>query len=249
MNIKLKANDKTILVDGTPFENDVAPVQLNDRTYVPLRCIAELFGYNVNWNENTEEVTIFDRKKYFDTIDECAIDFYMHFNAMSIGIFRELGATVKKCDLGYYWSSVCIGNAKDVPSYKFDFDNAYAILHTHGGAGGASNELSTDDKKLANKKKMPIYMASPVGQCWKYDPNAEVKKEVMFYDGAPTDLRSIKALEKIGYKNLEKNVEKFNQYFPIYHDLKDEPYGHTADYYNKMFAKGEVYVLRVDADE
>ncbi|MBE7038841.1 MAG: hypothetical protein E7404_08070 [Ruminococcaceae bacterium] len=220
----------------------------NYATYIAGKIFkfAELFGYNVHWNDTTKEVTIFDRIKYFKTIDDCAIDFYMNFNAMSIGIFREMGATVKKCDKGFYWDGVCIGNQEDIPEYKFDFDGAVAILHTHGGCGGAKNTISPKDRALAKKRKMPIYMCSPVGQCWKYYPE---EKSIMFYDGAPVDLRCLKHLEKEGYRGLEKNVAKFNEYFPKYYDLKDEPYGHTADYYNKMFAIGEVYVLRADADE
>lgn len=245
MNIKLKPNDKTIIVDGVPFENDVAPIILNDRTLVPLRCIAELFGYNVGWNDKTKEVSIYDRKKYFETVDDCAIDFYMYFNAMSIGIFREMGATVKKGNEGFYWSGVCIGNQDDVPEYKFDFDGAVAILHTHGGCGGAKNSVSPKDRALAKKHNMPIFMCSPVGQCWKYYPD---DTSVLFYDGAPTDLRCLEHLKKEGYKGLEKNIARFNEYFKHYYDLTDEPYGHTADYYNKMFSKGEVYVMRVDAD-
>ena len=245
MNIKLKIDSNIIEVDGIKKENEVAPIILNDRTYVPLRCIAELFGYNVTWNDTNKEVTIFDRVKYFKTVDDCAIDFYMHFNAMSIGIFREMGATIKKCDKGFYWSGVCIGNPEDVPEYKFDFDGAVAILHTHGGCGGAKNSVSPKDRALAKKHKMPIFMCSPVGQCWKYYPD---DASVLFYDKAPVDLRCLEHLEKEGYKGLEKNIARFNEYFPNYQDLSDQPLGHTADYYNKMFAKGEVYVLRADAD-
>lgn len=250
MEIKLRINSKHITVDGATLQNDVAPTILNDRTMVPLRVIAELLGYNVTWDPKEKEVTVFDRVKYFKTVDDCAIDFYMCFNAMSIGIFREMGATVKKCDKGFYWTGVCIGNPEDVPEYKFDFDGAVAILHTHGGSGGAKNTISPKDRALAKKRKMPIYMCSPVGQCWKYYPDDERKLKssatVLFYDKAPVDLRCLEHLEKEGYKGLAKNIIEFKKYFPKYYDLKDEPYGHIADYYNKMFAKGEVYVQRLD---
>lgn len=245
MNIKLIAGRRQILVNNELVEIDVAPIQMNDRTLVPLRFIAEQLGYNVDWNDETEVVTIFDRKTHFNNLDDCAIDFYMHFNAMSIGMFREMGATIKKDNEGYYWTGVCIGNQDDVPEYKFDLDSAVAILHTHGGSGGSKNSISPKDRALSKKYNIPIYMCSPVGQCWKYIPDS---KSIMFYDGAPVDLRCIKHLEKEGYKNLEKNIERFNEYFPMYHDLTDQVYGHTADYYNKMFAKGEIYVQRIDGN-
>ena len=249
MNIKLTIGDKNINSDGNNIKMDVAPFISNNRTFVPVRFISECLGKNVFWDDKKKEVTIYDRKVYFDTMNECAIDFYMYFNAMSIGIFREIGATIKYDSNGYYWDGVCIGKAKELPKYKLDFVGAVAILHTHGGCGGASNSIAPADKDLACKHNMPIYMCSPVGQCWVYDPNSDNKKSIMFYDGAPVDLRCLKQLEKEGYKNLEKNIARFNEYFKRYYDLDDQPLGHIADYYNKMFSKGEVYVLRIDADK
>ena len=36
----------------------VAPEIINDRTYVPIRFVAEELGAVVNWNEETQEVVI-----------------------------------------------------------------------------------------------------------------------------------------------------------------------------------------------
>lgn len=38
---------------------DVAPLVKNGRTYLPARYVAEAFGYNVNWNGDTQAVTVY----------------------------------------------------------------------------------------------------------------------------------------------------------------------------------------------
>ena len=48
-------------------------------------------------------VTVANRKKYFNTVDECAIDFGMYANCASIAMYKELGAYVFEDENGYYW--------------------------------------------------------------------------------------------------------------------------------------------------
>lgn len=43
---------------GFFYEMDTAPVIENGRTYLPIRAIAELCGYKVNWNSETQTVVI-----------------------------------------------------------------------------------------------------------------------------------------------------------------------------------------------
>lgn len=243
MNIKLTIDRNIINVDGVDIQYDVAPFIKGDRTFVPIRFVSETLGYNVSWDDKEKSVYIFDRKIYFDTMDECAIDFYMHWNAMSIGILREIGATIKKDERGYYWDEVFIGKYASIPAYKFNFKDGIAMLHTHGGNNG-SDYFSREDRSLADKHKIPIYMASPLGNCWVYNPNK--KNTIQIWDGAPTDLREMPRYKNY---NMKANIQRFNEYFKTYHDLVDQPLGHMADYYNKMYSKGECYVLRVDADE
>jgi len=48
-----------VLLDGEKLEfDDVAPVMVNDRTMVPIRVIAEALGAEVEWDEDTREVTL-----------------------------------------------------------------------------------------------------------------------------------------------------------------------------------------------
>jgi hypothetical protein len=39
---------------------DVAPIIVNNRTYLPARFVAESLGYKVSWNQETETVLIID---------------------------------------------------------------------------------------------------------------------------------------------------------------------------------------------
>ncbi|MCR8641300.1 Ig-like domain-containing protein [Paenibacillus sp. N1-5-1-14] len=56
--IELTLNNSNATVNGTSTENDVAAMVVSDRTFVPLRFIAEAFGAKVEWNEEAQQVTI-----------------------------------------------------------------------------------------------------------------------------------------------------------------------------------------------
>ena len=59
------ADDIKISIDGNMVESDVAPVILQDRTMVPIRVIAEYFGADVNWVQDTMTVNIASPSKVF----------------------------------------------------------------------------------------------------------------------------------------------------------------------------------------
>ena len=58
--VTLNIDGKTITMTiGVELEGyGVAPEIINDRTYVPIRFVAEELGAVVNWNEETQEVVI-----------------------------------------------------------------------------------------------------------------------------------------------------------------------------------------------
>ena len=58
MKIKLKIGSKIAVVNGREVEMDVAPLILENRTFVPVRFVSEVLGFQVNWNEKDREVTI-----------------------------------------------------------------------------------------------------------------------------------------------------------------------------------------------
>lgn len=56
--IILTIDSTTAYINGTAQTLDIAPTTINDRTMLPIRFIAESFGYDVEWYENMETVTI-----------------------------------------------------------------------------------------------------------------------------------------------------------------------------------------------
>lgn len=65
IEITLTIGERTAFVNGSEVALDVTPVLINDRTMLPIRFIAEQFGYTVLWDGDTQTVTILDA----DTID------------------------------------------------------------------------------------------------------------------------------------------------------------------------------------
>ncbi|OQB14332.1 MAG: hypothetical protein BWY15_01189 [Firmicutes bacterium ADurb.Bin193] len=46
-----------VIIDGTSYDFDPAPILVNDRTMVPMRAIFELLGATVSWDEKSSTVT------------------------------------------------------------------------------------------------------------------------------------------------------------------------------------------------
>jgi len=53
-----KATTIPIYIQGKQVKPDTPPILQNNRTFVPIRYIAESFGAKVNWNEQAQRVTI-----------------------------------------------------------------------------------------------------------------------------------------------------------------------------------------------
>jgi hypothetical protein len=58
LKVSLTLDSKRVEVNDKEKTNDVAPEEINGRTMVPVRFIAENLGAKVDWNDATEEVTI-----------------------------------------------------------------------------------------------------------------------------------------------------------------------------------------------
>lgn len=61
--IKLTINSATAYLNNEATTLDVTPVIINDSTMLPIRFIAESFGYTVLWTEETQTVTIINADK------------------------------------------------------------------------------------------------------------------------------------------------------------------------------------------
>lgn len=69
--IELQVGEAESAVNGEAKANDVAPFIHEGRTMVPVRFIAETLGAQVDWNENTQTITLtVDGVKMEMTIDE-----------------------------------------------------------------------------------------------------------------------------------------------------------------------------------
>lgn len=69
--IELTISSNTAYLNDTANTIDTAPVIINDRTMMPVRFIAEGFKFDVEWNEDTQTITI---KKQSDELKEIAAD-------------------------------------------------------------------------------------------------------------------------------------------------------------------------------
>ena len=56
--IRLVIDSKTAYLNDKPSELDTAPAIINDRTMLPIRFIAESFGFDVAWDGSTQKITI-----------------------------------------------------------------------------------------------------------------------------------------------------------------------------------------------
>lgn len=247
MIIKCKANNEIFNINGENIFNDVPPLNINDRTYLPIRFIAEQMGMYVDYNATTQIVTISDIKSRFNTLDEAAIDFGMYANCASIARFQEFGAYAYQDRDGYYWDDVALGTPEQ-QQVIIDATKARkccAILHTHGGtAGGAScNNFSTGDKKTARKYKKPMFMCSPVGDQWRFDYDKGNGGSVTHIATAPIDWKHEAFCTSVGSVDYNSSKEVFLKYFngqykPIADHIKQ---GYIFDYYNQMFLNGDLY--------
>jgi len=57
-SVILKIGSPTITVNGEEIKTDVAPLIVNDRTFVPIRAISEAYGCTVEWAEKIRTVKI-----------------------------------------------------------------------------------------------------------------------------------------------------------------------------------------------
>lgn len=57
-NIRLVIDSTTAYFNGKAAELDTAPAIINERTMLPIRFIAESFGFDVAWDGDTQKITI-----------------------------------------------------------------------------------------------------------------------------------------------------------------------------------------------
>lgn len=218
MKLELQIGSKTLKKDGQTIEMDVAPFTQDDRTFVPIRFVAENLGYAVGWDEELQMVTITDEKpskhkKYYDNPDDCAIDFAMCYNPLSIATNRELSAPILKDENGYHYTNVYLGQIDAVAIQKKGLEGYVGDAHTHGSASGykADDEFSSLDKNSTKRNKVEFsYVVTPRGNVKKYTVSTG-KVEIISYD-TPFDINEYEKISK-QYPDVAKNIEYFKEYF------------------------------------
>ena len=236
--IKMKIGSKNVEVDGVELQMDTKPFLKDSRTFVPVRFVAEGMGLNVDWNNDTQEVTIYGRKKYFESADACAFDWCMYWNCYSLASAREISGIISKDENGYYWDKIIIGQPE---TYQVAFDlvrakKGVALIHSHSTEKPTKSDgLGADDIKISNKYKIPIYMVNSSGELYLYNPADRTDKKVR--DGLPCDAR---------YLDITKSAELQKEYFSMgYYPLDEYKDGYKADYFNKMHMNGKSYLKEV----
>lgn len=236
--IKLKIDSRILNKDGQITTMDVAPFLKNSRTFVPLRFIAEAFGKVVEWIADTKEIIIYDRKKYFETMDACAYDWGMYWNCYSLASAREISGVINKDDKGYYWDNIIVGQPE---TYQVAFDlvrarKGVALIHSHSTEKPTKTDgLGVDDIKLSNKYKIPMYMVNSSGELYLYNPADRTDRKVR--EGLPCDAR---------YIDITKSAEAQRDYFQNGYSCLDEyKEGYKADYFNKLHMNKKSYLKEV----
>lgn len=236
--IKLKIGNNSVLTNGVYKSMDVAPFIKNQRTFLPVRFVSEALGYNVEWDDSKKEVTIYGRKKYFETMDDCAYDWGMYFNAPSIALFKEFGGIIYKDENGYYWDNVKMGNDKAVIFDPSKVKKGVAFIHAHsGGTHATTKTFSQDDKYEAKRCDRPLYMTDSGGELHIYDPAYDEKGKRIgsktLRNGLPVDVK---------YLDMTESAENMRQYFNNnYHGLPECALGYLADFYNRMYMMNKKY--------
>ncbi len=88
LNVILKANSKSAIINGKTVQMDVAPYLKNKRIYVPLRFLSEAFGYKVTYVSPTVKIETTPL-----LIDGKQVNAMQHYSRMTMGgILSEVSA-------------------------------------------------------------------------------------------------------------------------------------------------------------
>jgi RHS repeat-associated protein len=161
----------------------------------------------------------------FKTLYEAAKDYGRHYNDNSIVEKREYAATIYQYknmfgETRYSYSEPSQGTYDSSrPSGSGITRTDVAIIHSHANYDSKydSNNFSPDDKKLSQKKDMPIFVTTPDGSLKQYDPKSN--KPTTVSTDMPSDQNDPKHLNNIDArsKELPKNEPTRN----LWHWIRD----------------------------
>ena len=61
--VEIPVGERYILINGKKTEIDTEAVIIQGRTYLPIRAVAETFGYKVYWRSVSKDVYIYDTEQ------------------------------------------------------------------------------------------------------------------------------------------------------------------------------------------
>jgi len=162
----------------------------------------------------------------FPTMRQAAIAFGKTYNAVSIRENREYGSVIYKrvsanpFNVWYYYEEPEIGPkgkyTVDLPARWGIRTNDVALIHTHGkyAKGFRVDDIGPDDAAYARAKKVPMYIVTPSGILFKYDPNAnENYRGIIVSKSMPFDPNH--PLRKNGVWTTSEPLRPIGERFPV----------------------------------
>ena len=185
--VKMTLNSKTEYINDVPYEMDVAPVIVDNRTLAPARYVAEAFGYFVNWDGNTKSVLINKTSTIKDGTKENPYEFG---DKVSITFWDAYDFEATKAAGKYEFTLNKLMSPKDMEtkfndsSYSYDSNRWYLngniVLNDYVNDGVCSFQDMMYDSKVIASNMVPCEYYS-----WYIDPSSY--RFVELYKGGNTE--------------------------------------------------------------
>lgn len=160
--VKMTLNSKTEYINDVPYEMDVAPVIVDNRTLAPARYVAEAFGYFVNWDDNTKSVLINKTSTIKDGTKENPYEFG---DKVSITFWDAYDFEATKAAGKYEFTLNKLMSPKDMEikfndsSYSYDSNRWYLngniVLNDYVNDGVCSFQDMMYDSKVVASNMVP----------------------------------------------------------------------------------------------
>lgn len=185
--VKMTLNSKTEYINDVPYEMDVAPVIVDNRTLAPARYVAEAFGYFVNWDGNTKSVLINKTSTIKDGTKENPFEFG---DKVSITFWDAYDFEATKAAGKYEFTLNKLMSPKDMEtkfndsSYSYDSNRWYLngniVLNDYINDGVCGFQDMMYDSKVVASNMVPCEYYS-----WYIDPSSY--RFVELYKGGNTE--------------------------------------------------------------
>ena len=185
--VKMTLKSKIEYINDVPYEMDVAPVIVDNRTLAPARYVAEAFGYFVNWDGNTKSVLINKTSTIKDGTKENPYEFG---DKVSITFWDAYDFEATKAAGKYEFTLNKLMSPKDMEikfndsSYSYDSNRWYLngniVLNDYINDGVCSFQDMMYDSKVVASNMVPCEYYS-----WYIDPSSY--RFVELYKGGNTE--------------------------------------------------------------